>query len=558
MIIKPNKENFQERFIASIGLFVSVSSLVSTFINCFLGFNLELIITTSVSSVVYGYMFYLSFYKHDFKMTRIIFTIYSPIFINILWYYNYGSIGPVPYNFVVYLSVIVFIWDRKKLIVIGIFIFLNIMCLMIFELINPEVFKSSYPSVHSRIIDVYVAVTIYSGVIYILISSAKKNLELQINKAKYADQLKSSFLANVSHEIRTPLNAILGFSELLCYKDVSKEKKMLYTELIHSNGIGLTRLIDDIIDISKIESNQIVIHETTCSVPKLFHKIYQTFFLSLKKYHKTHLSFSYDSPSPPFVITTDEFRLEQILTNLITNAIKFTTKGSIQFGCNVKENHVEFYVKDTGKGIPPEDADKIFHRFIKLNDEANTYEHGGMGIGLFLSKEIISLLGGEIRMKSIVNKGTTFIFTLPKKDYREVKPSKEVFPEQDSLDLIDKSILIVEDNESNYMLLAEMLIPTRTKLYRAVDGKEALKVFFDNQDKIDLILMDINLPLMDGFETTKKIRGVNPVIPIIALTACAMTGDREKCIKAGCNDYLTKPVLKEILFPVISKCLKNG
>lgn len=552
---EPNQNTFRERFIATISLFVAVSCLIGTFVNFYLGLHVNLSFLTFTSAFIYGYIYYLSRFKHQIKIARIVLTMYSLLFFNILWFYNNGSRGPVPYNFVVYFSVMIFIWEKKVLRILGYIVFSNILVLMGAELIFPGQFNFSYPSNASRVIDVYVGVTIYTGIVYILINTAKQNLEIQIERAKYADRLKSSFLANVSHEIRTPLNAILGFSELLCRKEIEPGKKELYTSLIKSNGENLIRLIDDIIDISKIESNQTVISEDACNINELLKKIHHSFQPVLKNYQKEHLVFNYLKPNPPFSIKTDCVRLEQIFSNLILNAIKFTSKGSILFGCEEKDDIILFFVKDTGPGIPVGYTGKIFERFTKLDVEFNRYEQGGLGIGLFLSKHLVSLLGGEIWVESVPGENAEFYFTLPKKEHQILPGRKTRLHSNNHYNFSGKNILICEDNDSNFGLLEETLSATSANIYRALHGREALDIIMKDPKKFDLILMDISMPVMDGYEATRKIRVFNEKVPVLALTAYAMAGDREKCIKAGCNDYMAKPFSRDELFPVLDHLL---
>ena len=546
-------EYFQEKFIASISLFTAVASVVAIVFNSFLGFTPALNIITFLSALIYLVIYYLVRFKRKRKTARAILTVYSLIFFNILWFVNYGSNGPVPYFILVYIPVIIFLWGKKYLSFIGTAVFFNILLLFGTELLFQDYFDFTYPSDNSRIIDSYISLIMYAGIIYILIINAKTNLETLVKKAQQADKLKTSFLSNVSHEIRTPLNALLGLSDLVTRKEGDPEKRELYTRLIKSNGESLLRLIDDIIDISKIESNHTVIIQEECSVNNLLGKIYDSFLPVLKSYQKEHLVFNYIKPSPAFIITTDCVRLEQILSNLISNAIKFTSKGSVFFGCEVKDEMILFFVKDTGQGIPEGYTEEIFERFTKLDVEFNRYEQGGLGIGLFLSRHLITLMGGEIWVESTPGKGSEFYFTVPKNDFREnVSPTKERSLTHFT-DLSGKKILVAEDNDSNFELISEILKESNANVFRAKDGREALEMVMKDSKMYDLILMDISMPVMDGYEATRKIRVFNDKVPVIALTAYAMSGDRQKSIQAGCDEYIAKPVNREKLFSVIHK-----
>ncbi|MCF8296453.1 MAG: response regulator [Saprospiraceae bacterium] len=380
---------------------------------------------------------------------------------------------------------------------------------------------------------------------------AEKRLEKEKTRAEQSDRLKSAFLANMSHEIRTPMNSISGFSELLEDDELDKERRTKYISIIRTNCDALSQLINDIIDIAKIEADQLNINIGHSSINDLLQEI----FLIYKEnaaHQKKDIEIKMVAVEKNITIFTDEFRLRQVLLNLIGNAFKFTKEGLIEFGCNLFNEDLLFYVKDTGIGIPKEEKNVIFNRFRQA-DGSHTRKYGGTGLGLSISKSIIELLGGKIWVDTEVGVGSTFYFTIP---YKEVDTSenqiKSMPAGQVSYDWSDKKILIVEDNPTNYQFLKEILVKTNAKIVKAVNGKQAIEVFKENAD-IELVLMDINLPILNGYEATKAIKKINKNVPVISLTAFAMAGEKELSIEAGCDDYITKPIKSELLFSKINK-----
>ena len=377
--------------------------------------------------------------------------------------------------------------------------------------------------------------------------------------AERSDMLKSILLSNVSHDLRTPMNAILGFSELLKENNLQDEFKNEYLDLISKNGENLLNLINDIIDISKIEAGVIDCKKlSNCPVNELMLELEKTFqkYKYLKNNENIKLSFKQTGIIPNFAIQTDSFRLKQILSNLLSNAVKFTKKGFIEFSYQlIDETSIQFYVKDTGIGIPANKIENLFERYeqVKSSDNPET----GTGLGLAIAKNLTNLLGGEMWLESIAGKGTTFYFTLP---YVPAKgPVMEYFPkspeEKKEYDFKQQLILIVEDDLSNYHYIKAVLQKANTKILWAKDGKQALEIF-ENNSNIKLILMDIHLPIMNGLDVTKRILMKNKDMLIIAQTAYAMSGDEEKCKAAGCIDYMSKPLKPPILLAKVDKHLR--
>ncbi len=371
-------------------------------------------------------------------------------------------------------------------------------------------------------------------------------------KAEEADRLKSAFLANMSHEIRTPMNAIMGFADLLGRESITQSDKDSYISIIKNSSNTLLNLINDIIDLSKIEVGQITMNKIDFNINQIMLELYSTYSSMAKK--NIQLNFKNADENFPTNIHSDPFRFKQVMINLLDNAFKFTEKGGITFGFNRSDDlNIVFFVKDTGIGIPVDKQDIIFDRFRKL-EEASVKLYRGTGLGLTISKKLIQLLDGDLWLESEIGKGSTFYFKLPYA--REVSLNIQSHTGEKELDKNlptwnNKTILIVEDEEMNFLFLEKLLIPTAITILKATTGKEAI-MLVKQYPKVDLVLMDIKLPEMDGIAATKAIKQINNKIPIIAQTAFAMKGDREEFIEAGCDDYLSKPIKVELLIKKIS------
>ncbi len=376
----------------------------------------------------------------------------------------------------------------------------------------------------------------------------EEQLKIEKERAEESDRLKSAFLANMSHEIRTPMNAILGFANLLGEEDISPEEQKEYTELINLNSKVLLELINDIIDVAKIEARQLKIVKEPFQLNQFMRGLHMIFLETLKRQDKGHIQLRLKIPKPIDEITlnTDSFRLRQILNNLLGNAIKFTHQGYIEFGYNITEDKLQFYVKDSGIGISEDKKELIFSRFRQV-DESHTRNYGGTGLGLSISAGLISLLKGDIWVDSASGKGSVFYFTLPFEEAELQKTEKQsVLPKK--LDGI--KILVAEDIIHNYKLIESFLKKEDTILIHAQNGREAIDLYRENPD-IELVLMDIRMPVMNGFEALEGIRQINKDIPVIALTAYAMADDLNKLKTAGFNDHIVKPVSRENFFETI-------
>jgi signal transduction histidine kinase/ActR/RegA family two-component response regulator len=386
-----------------------------------------------------------------------------------------------------------------------------------------------------------------------------KNIEQSLkkskNKAEETDRLKTSFIANMSHEIRTPMNAIIGFSELIHSSNPKKKERDQYLSLIKKSSNDLLNIIEDILDITKIESKQLKITNTATKPAEIFSDLNQIYKQALTKQekHDVELIFNIPKEEENLTLRTDHKRLKQILSNLIGNAIKFTNKGHIEIGYKMADSKlVYFYVKDTGIGIPYNMQKRIFNRFVQV-DETMALNKNGTGLGLAISKSLVNLLGGNIWVTSSPNKGANFYFYLPNiKPELLVKPNTQPLKKQDRINLASKTILIAEDEDSNFIYLREVLKDTGIKIHRATTGIEAINLA-ETLTTLDLILMDVKMPELNGIDAAQYIRHTNPNIPIIALTAYAMDPDKIACIDAGCNAYLSKPIKQKDLIALIQK-----
>ena len=372
------------------------------------------------------------------------------------------------------------------------------------------------------------------------------------DRAEESDRLKSAFLANMSHEIRTPMNGILGFADLLKEKDLSGEKKEKYINIIERSGTRMLNIINDLIDISKVESGQMEVLTSETNVNEQVEYIYSFFKPEVEK-KNMQLSFKTPLSNNDAIIYSDREKIYAILTNLVKNAIKYSDSGSIELGYELKDKFIQFYVKDSGIGIEPNRIEAIFNRFVQADIE-DVRAFQGAGLGLSISKAYVEMLGGKIWVKSQVGKGSIFNFTIPKnfkkRESMELLKNKAT-KEKDSNNKQLK-ILIVEDDESSTELLKIALESFCKDFIEVRTGTDAVAICKKNKD-IDLILMDIKLPYLNGYEATKQIRQFNKDVIIISQTAFGLYGDREKSIEAGCNDYISKPINKLVLTELIKK-----
>ncbi|MFA7459147.1 MAG: ATP-binding protein, partial [Bacteroidales bacterium] len=384
----------------------------------------------------------------------------------------------------------------------------------------------------------------------------RKRIEKQLKEAKLqaemANNYKNQFLANVSHEIRTPISGMVGFASLLRKEDLDVETKKLYIDIIESSSKQLLNLVNDIIDISRIEAGELKMSKAPCELHKIL-KETETLFEQLKHARgkqnlKIRLNLS--GKDEALFIVTDPDRLKQILINLIGNALKFTETGGVDFGYELENDRLKFYVSDTGIGMSEDDLKLVFERFKRTEQAHKKYE--GTGLGLAITKGLLDLLGGDISVHSEVGRGSVFTFTIP---YEPSKPEQVKSPEEQVTDterLRGKKILIAEDEKINRMYLEIILKDLPIQIFWARNGLEAVEIFSENRD-INLVLMDIKMPLMDGEEAMQKILAWKPGTRIVAQTANALSSDREKYLESGFVDHISKPIDKKQLIRIMEK-----
>jgi len=401
--------------------------------------------------------------------------------------------------------------------------------------------------------------TLWHGIIYDI--TQRKNVEHELIKAKEhaeeSDRLKSAFLANMSHEIRTPMNGILGFAELLKEPDLTGEEQQIYINIIEKGGERMLNIINDIISISKVESGQMELSISETNINAQIEFI-NSFFKPEAAQKSIEIFYKNLLPAKEATINTDSEKVYAVLTNLVKNALKFTKEGSIEIGYKKKDNDFEFFVKDTGTGILQEQKKIIFERF-RQGSESLSRNYEGAGLGLTISKAYVEMLGGHIWVESEEGKGSTFYFTIP---CNCDKVERSVISNQASGNIEENKmknlkILIVEDDEASEMLINLTVNSLSKEILSVRSGTEAIEICHKHPE-IDLILMDIKMPLMDGYEVTRQIRSFNKDVIIIAQTAFALTDDREKSLAAGCNDYLAKPIKKSTLIETITKHFNNN
>jgi signal transduction histidine kinase len=372
--------------------------------------------------------------------------------------------------------------------------------------------------------------------------------------------IRSTFLLNISHEIRTPLNGILGFSEIMRKSDLEKPEKEKYINIIRTCGKSILKIVDDVIDLSNIETNQVQIKKEDFPLGKLMTDIYDYFkndeLFIQKENVEIRLNMNLDGNS---IINSDRKRVWQILINLIGNALKYTEKGFVEIGCKIQENghpkkgnlNLLFFVRDTGVGIEKNLQSSVFDRFVKIEHEISKL-YGGTGLGLTIARELAEMMGGKVWFDSEAGVGSQFYFLLPDSVLTlngKDKPltSKEL---KAKYNWIGKRVLIVEDDEMSFIYLKEVLKATQIDILHARNGRQAIEFTISNPN-IDVILMDIKMPEMDGYEATRRIKEINQKVPVIAQTAYAMADDQQKILQVGCDDYVSKPINRRKLLQTI-------
>jgi PAS domain S-box-containing protein len=374
-------------------------------------------------------------------------------------------------------------------------------------------------------------------------------------KAEENDKLKTAFLHNISHEIRTPMNAIIGFSALLGEPDLTNDDQVFFTNKIQQSSNHLLSIITDIINISNIEAENVKINISEINLNLKLRSLYNRF---LPDAIAKNLSLSYETTldDNKSVFMTDSSKLVEILSNLIGNAVKFTEHGYIKFGYNVEKNLIRFYVSDTGIGISANQHIKIFDRFYQVENKVSR-QFEGTGLGLAICKSYVELLGGKIWLTSEKDKGSVFYFTVPFNVTDMNNQPEEMLKAENTnyTGSCNKTIIVAEDSEMNYFLIKSMLSGLGLNILHAWNGSEVVDMCKKNSE-IDLVLMDMKMPVMDGFEATRNIKKIRPDLPVIAQTAYALAGDSDKMISAGCDAYIAKPIIKDKLISLVSSYLK--
>ncbi len=559
-----NEEGFslEHRMLLStlvIGIFMGLTGSIS---NILLTNSLIASLVPLVLAITASVLYYFARSEKTYRPIAVITAIFGILGVSIVWIYNGGINGP---NFMVAITflilALIIVSNKAKYYIITIFISVNTFILLI-QLYRPDTIVN-YPTELSRWIDNLIGMYLSAIFVFLIIRFIHKHYTDEKQRAQESDLLKSAFLANMSHEIRTPMNGILGFTQLLLKPDLTSEQKKTYINIVNQSGQRMLNTVNDIVEISKIEAGMVILNLEEVNVQERLDELIQFFTPeAIKKGLK--LTLVKEAPKTAQVVTTDQQKLDSIFTNLIKNAIKYTAKGSIEIGYDVttleQTPSLQFYVKDSGIGISEERQDAIFERFIQA-DIVDKDARQGSGLGLAISKAYVEMLGGKIWGISEVDKGSTFFFTLPRNmdSKRKVEISPNVLYENEGNSIIpeisDLKVLIVEDDETSEMLISIELEKFSKEILKVTTGLDALEVCRKHPD-IDLVLMDIQMPGMNGYETTRKIRDFNKEVIIIAQTAFALTGDREKAIEAGCNDYIPKPIIKEMLLELIKHFFK--
>jgi len=381
-----------------------------------------------------------------------------------------------------------------------------------------------------------------------------KNAEEELLRAKLkaeeSDRLKTAFLANMSHEIRTPLNAVSGFSRLLKRDGIDKETRDRYCDIIKTNSDQLIHIVSDILDLSKIENGKIELEPSEINIFQFLKELSVLLDDMVHQSGKSGIETGIRYPERNICFITDEIRLKQIMTNLLSNAVKFTTEGKITAGCEIEREYMVFYVEDTGAGIPEENMTAIFERF-RQGDNSYTRSYGGTGLGLAISKKLALLMNGDIFVDSELNRGSRFLLKIPFiESSRHNRGVNNISTSTGMVNSVGKTVLVADDIWHIHDFIKAVLDLRGYNIISAYNGKEALKVVCDNEN-IDLVLMDIQMPVMNGITAMSMLKEIRPELPVVALTAHAMAGDKIRYLNEGFDEYLSKPVDINLLFTLL-------
>lgn len=408
LIYGKSNNRFEDRLLLLTTFSMALMCIIAAFFNLLVGLKATIVISTALGSLLFLGLYLLGRIYHGslYVWTTSLITL---LYVDLVWFLNYGSNGPVMAIFIVFYAFLILVFDKKYFFLISIIIFSNLTCLFLIELEYYEEI-GNYPDLLSRQLDTYIGTVFNILVAFFFISTIKKNYIRAYERAKMSDQLKSAFVANMSHEIRTPLNAIVGFSSLMSDPDIPPDDKKMFEEQVQRNSDYLLSLIEDIIDVSKIESNQLTVNIHEVDIVPMIRQITKSFQFTIPS--GKNVKVLANLAMPKLLVNVDLVRLEQILRNLLSNAVKFTDEGIIEVSCQKGKEYYTFSVRDTGIGIHTDHQQVIFDRFMKIeNNKQHLYR--GTGIGLFLSKQLVEMFGGKIWVKSEEGKGSNFYFTIP-------------------------------------------------------------------------------------------------------------------------------------------------
>ncbi|MEX0988351.1 MAG: ATP-binding protein [Bacteroidales bacterium] len=501
-------------------------------------------------------LFYFSRFRNKFGPAKWLLTLAAFGIFAFFFFINNGSRGPLLYLYMAFFPLILFVWNGKERLFFIMLFLLNIAAFFFIEMKFPNAVQP-YAEEATRLKDVYFSYFMYLALVGAILMFAKNSYISEKKKAEKSDRLKTAFLANMSHEIRTPMNAILGFNQLL-YRDLTKERKENYLRVIDENSRSLLRLLEDIIDVSKIEAGELTLRESSTDIQAVMKEVGATIKQSLAKYPDKKIDVIIRYPEKDLHLMVDKTRLRQVLINLLSNSLKYTEKGEIVIGCELEGDFVKFYVRDTGTGIKEEHLLEIFDRFRKIETQGSYNVQPGTGIGLSISRNLVQLMGGEIGVVSEYGSGSEFNFTIPNNPAPPSmeKEAKVRFSNLGEMNLKGKVILVAEDEKMNFEFLLRLIEQTGATVIHAWNGKEAVDMVAENKD-VNMVLMDIMMPVMDGYEAARLIKQMHPNLPVIAQSALAMEGDADKMLKSGCDDYIVKPIRLNELLIIIEKHFDN-
>jgi signal transduction histidine kinase len=412
-----SEKRFEQRLLLGTILVIGVGLVISTLFNLLIGLKPSIVIVSLLGAFLFLSLYIFGRLTRSGELFISLTSLSILIYTDLFWFVNYGSYGPILPLFIVFYAFLILVFSSRNYFLISLILFLNLSGLFIIEHSFPDEI-GSYTNRVERLMDNYLGMGFCLLVIYLFTSVIKNNYIREFQRAKKSDQLKSAFLANISHEVRTPLNAIIGLSTLLSDPEIPTEDKETFTKEIHGNSDYLIYLIEDIVDVSKIESNQLSLNISNINVTQLIHKVAESFQKSLKPGSKIKIVSRLTLPE--IYVKVDQFRFEQILRNLLSNAIKFTNEGCIEIDCLMGNSCYVFSVRDTGIGIEEAYQNLIFDRFIKVHLE-RTSPYRGIGIGLYLCKKLVEMHGGQIWVNSVAGMGSNFCFTIPCNFKEQVK-----------------------------------------------------------------------------------------------------------------------------------------